>query len=246
MNGRPRHPVLLHGFTGSSDAWGERVVDGLAGAGLVPVLVDLPGHGREAGRTDPEDVSLEATLRRIGSAGDWPTDVVGYSMGARIALHFAAAYPDRVRRLVLESGSAGLASEAERTARRQADDELAARLIADGIDAFVKRWETQPLFESRRSLGPEVTAHQRALRLRNDAGSLAAALGDSGRAHFPACGSACPRSERRRCWSWGRWTGSSSTQPNAWRLHCRTHTWSSFRTPATPSTWSSLRLGWKR
>ena len=64
-----RYPVLLHGFMGSSDAWGERIIDGLAGAGLPPVLVDLPGHGKEAGGPDPKRYTRDATLDLIAAAG---------------------------------------------------------------------------------------------------------------------------------------------------------------------------------
>jgi len=182
----PRYPVLLHGFTGSAASWGGRVVDGLTGAGLTPVLLDLPGHGGDAGRRDPPAFTLDAVLAQISEAGDWPADVVGYSMGGRLALHFAAAHPERVRRLVLESASPGLATEPERAARRAADEALAASLLSDGVEAFVDRWEAQPLFESRLRLESDVVAHHRELRLRNDAASLAAALRGLGTGSLPS------------------------------------------------------------
>lgn len=180
------HPVLLHGFTGSSAAWGSAVVDGLAGAGLPPVLVDLPGHGRYAGETDPERFTLAATLELIEAAGDWPADLVGYSMGARIALHFAVAHPEKVRRLVLEAGSPGLPTEAERADRRAADALLAERAVGEGLGAFAEFWESQPIFETRRALGDQVVLSQRALRLRNDPASLAAALRGLGTGALPS------------------------------------------------------------
>jgi len=182
----PGYPVLLHGFTGSSDSWGERIVDGLAGAGLPPVLVDLPGHGREAGKLDPRLYALDSTLELISAAGVWPTDLVGYSMGARVALHFAATHPERVSRLVLESGSPGLATSAERLERRSADGALAAHLVDEGIDAFIDHWEDQPIFETRQVWGPAVRAHQRAIRTRNDPRSLAASLAALGAGNLPS------------------------------------------------------------
>jgi 2-succinyl-6-hydroxy-2,4-cyclohexadiene-1-carboxylate synthase len=181
-----RYPVLLHGFTGSSDSWGERIVDGLAGAGLPPVLVDLPGHGKQTGRLDPTLYTRDAALDLIASAGDWPTDLIGYSMGARVSLHFAATYPERVHRLVLESGSPGLAADAERRERRLADEALAARIVGEGIEAFVDHWDEQPIFETRQSLSPEVRAHQRSIRARNDPESLAAALRGLGTGSLPS------------------------------------------------------------
>jgi len=186
VNDLTRYPVLLHGFTGSSETWGPRIVDGLAGAKLPPVLVDLPGHGTEAGPVDPARFTLDATLGSISAAGAWPTDLVGYSMGARLALHFAAAHPELVRRLVLESGSPGLEGEGERDIRRAADEALASRLVDDGIEAFVDFWENQPLFETHGAVLPETLAYQRSLRMRNDAESLAAALTALGTGSLPS------------------------------------------------------------
>lgn len=178
--------VLLHGFTESSASWGARLVDGLAGAGLTPVMVDLPGHGAEAGLTDPSHFSLASVLARIGAAGSWPADLVGYSMGGRIALHFAAAFPERVRRLVLESASPGLETEAERAERRAADAALAARLVSDGMEWFVEHWEAQPLFEPRSRVDPAILARERELRMLNDARSLAATLKGLGAGSLPS------------------------------------------------------------
>ena len=188
----PRYPVLLHGFTGSSDSWGQHIVDGLASVGLPPVLVDLPGHGREIGCIDPSRISFNSALEFVTTAGDWPTDLVGYSMGARIALHFAAAHPDRISRLVLESGSPGLATALERAERRASDEALAARIIEDGIEAFVAFWEAQPIFETRRGLSPAALSHQRALRSRNDPHSLAAALMALGTGSLPSLWDSLP------------------------------------------------------
>jgi 2-succinyl-6-hydroxy-2,4-cyclohexadiene-1-carboxylate synthase len=179
-------PVLVHGFTGSSASWGPRLIDGMAGAGLTPVLIDLPGHGADVGATDPARFTLAATLERIGRAGAWPADLIGYSMGGRIALHFAATHPDRVRRLVIESGSPGLATEGERAARRAADAELATRMVEEGIERFVEEWESQPLFGSRSRVDPATRATQRALRLNNDPRSLARALGGLGTGELPS------------------------------------------------------------
>jgi 2-succinyl-6-hydroxy-2,4-cyclohexadiene-1-carboxylate synthase len=71
---------------------------------------------------------------------------MGYSMGARMVLHTAITHPERVDRLVLASGTAGIDDPTERTARRERDDELAASIERDGLDAFLTRWLDQPLF----------------------------------------------------------------------------------------------------
>jgi 2-succinyl-6-hydroxy-2,4-cyclohexadiene-1-carboxylate synthase len=179
-------PVLLHGFAGSAGEWEGQLVDGLAGAGLAPVLVDLPGHGADTGVTDPEAFTLGAALARIGDAGQWPADLIGYSMGGRLALHFAAAYPKRVRRLVVESSSPGLATESERAERRAADEALAERIESEGMEWFVDHWESQPMFETRRRLDDAVLLRRRNLRLRNGPKSIAAALRGLGTGALPS------------------------------------------------------------
>ncbi len=177
---------MLHGFTGSSQAWGPRIVDGLTGAGQVPVLVDLPGHGRDIGNTDPSTFTLEAALELIDSACSGPSPLIGYSMGGRLALHYSVRYPERVTALVLESSSPGLLRAEERSSRRAADDALAGRVLERGIEAFVDDWEALPMFASEVNLPAEVRAAVRAGRLANATGSLAASLRGLGTGSLPS------------------------------------------------------------
>ena len=174
--------LLLHGFTGRGSSW-----TGLAVAarrrGLRTLTVDLPGHGR-SGTGMPGRVAVERTaddlaaiLAHVGAA---PARVLGYSLGARIALRLAVAHPASVARLVLESPSAGIADGAERAARRVADEDLAASIERDGIAAFVGRWERNPIFASHAALGTAVLARQRAIRLANRPDGLAASLRGAG------------------------------------------------------------------
>lgn len=179
--------LVVHGFTGSAASWPASLVDGLASRDYLPVLVDLPGHGGNAGDTDPACFTLEATLDLLDRAqGPDPAPLVGYSMGGRVALAYALSRPRRVTRLVLESASPGLASAEERAARRASDEALALRLESRGIEAFVDEWEALPLFESQRALPDEVRSAQRARRLRNDPGSLAASLRGVGTGTLPS------------------------------------------------------------
>lgn len=135
--------------------------------------------------------AVEGELDRL--AGRGPLDLVGYSMGGRLALAFAARNPDKVRRLVLESASPGLATEEERAARRDADEALARRVERDGVEAFVDHWEALPLFESQRALPDEVRIRHRALRLLNSPASLAASLRGLGTGALPSFWGSLPR-----------------------------------------------------
>lgn len=180
-----RAAVLLHGFTGSRASWDDDSLTAVQRAGYRPVPIDLPGHGEEAlGYSEP---TLESALGLVDEAlGAEEGAVVGYSMGGRIALHFAARYPDRVDRLVLEAASPGLRTEEERAGRRAADEAIAARLFADGIEPFVNFWEAQPTLASQQGMNAAMRAALRRRRMRNDPGALGAALRGLGTGALPS------------------------------------------------------------
>jgi len=142
--------LFLHGFMGSGEDF-NRIIQ-LANRGHCAVTVDLPGHGLTAVCDEPEACSMErcsdALARLVDRLGCDRVDLVGYSMGGRMALYFALAHPDRIRRLVLESASPGLRTEAERAQRREHDARLADRLRDEPFPVFLKFWYDQPLFAS--------------------------------------------------------------------------------------------------
>jgi 2-succinyl-6-hydroxy-2,4-cyclohexadiene-1-carboxylate synthase len=174
--------LLLHGFTGSGANW----------APMLPALrrqattiqVDLLGHGRSDSPADPARHAVERQAADLGeivrSVAAGPVDVLGYSFGARIALTLALAEPSVVRRLILESPSAGIAEQAEREARRRADDLLAEAIERDGIEAFVDHWEDLALFASHYALPASTRLRLHGSRLRNNPAGLAASLRGAG------------------------------------------------------------------
>lgn len=133
--------VLLHGFTQSGASW-DRPATALAGDHEL-AAVDLPGHGRSA----HADADLWEAADLVAEAAG-PGTYVGYSMGARVALHVALAHPEVVTGLVLVSSTAGLDTAAERTERRRFDEQIARRIEADGVAEFVRWWLERPLFST--------------------------------------------------------------------------------------------------
>lgn len=183
-------PVLMvHGFTGSAEGWGEGILEGLAHHR--PVLaVDLPGHGESSGDRDPERFTMDRVVTDLVALledrGIQKADWVGYSMGGRICVAAAVSHPERIHRLVLESASPGLRAEDARARRRRQDDLLARRIEAQGIEAFVDYWMAQPLFSTQRRLPPAVLADARRRRLRNDPTALAHVLRGMGTGSQPS------------------------------------------------------------
>lgn len=126
--------ILLPGFGASAAHW-DRVVAALDGAPAVPLSL-----------TDADPPTPDGVAALLAARGGEQFVLVGYSMGGRAALHVALAMPERVRRLVLVSASAGIEDAAERAARRAADEALAAQIERNGIEWFVDRWGKVPLF----------------------------------------------------------------------------------------------------
>jgi len=170
--------LLLHGFTGSAATWGPHVA--LLAPHFRTIAPDLIGHGRSDAPSDPERYRMERCVGDLLVALDAldteRANVLGYSMGGRVALHLAVAAPRRVASLVLESASPGLAEPAERQARIASDEALAEAIERDGLEAFVDRWERLPLFASQASLPAGVRARLRAQRLQNSPVGLANSL----------------------------------------------------------------------
>jgi 2-succinyl-6-hydroxy-2,4-cyclohexadiene-1-carboxylate synthase len=167
----PEPLLLLHGFTQTGRGWDEvvRHLDGERYRALAP---DIRGHGAAATR---RPIDFAACVQDAVGLMREPFALAGYSQGARLALHVALAHPQLVTRLVLVSGTAGIADAAERARRRAADAALASWLESDGrlMTEVADRWGAQALFATQ---SPQVAAAARADRLSNHPVHLAAAL----------------------------------------------------------------------
>ena len=170
--------VLLHGFTGSSATWTPHLPE--FSSAFTTYSVDLIGHGRSDSPSDPERYRMERCVEDLvalfDELGIASTALLGYSLGARVALHLVVAAPERIHTLVLESASPGIADPLERAARYRADVALAELIERDGLVAFVNYWQSQPLFNSEQNLPLETRRRHRAARLANDPRGLANSL----------------------------------------------------------------------
>jgi 2-succinyl-6-hydroxy-2,4-cyclohexadiene-1-carboxylate synthase len=172
--------VALHGFTENDEVWRE--VLGLPPEVLTCVL--LPGHGFKPCPPAIDVRALAAGLARDAFAGK-PADLLGYSMGGRIALQLALDRPDLVRRLVLISSGPGFKDDALQAPRRHQDDLMAEILEQDGLGPFVAWWEANPILRPAKPLSRTVEERVRSRRFNHDPLGLAAALRRLGAGAMP-------------------------------------------------------------
>ena len=98
--------ILLHGLAGSS-AWWRYTMPELA-RHFTTHAPDLVGFGRSRGPLDATIADRAELLALwMDAAALTRAHVIGHSMGAQIAIHLAARFPERVDKLVLV-GAAGV------------------------------------------------------------------------------------------------------------------------------------------
>ena len=178
--------ILLHGFAQSSASW-DAVARKLAATGRPIYALDLVGHGESERPADACAYALDAQGEALLSFARMVADregarpaVLGYSMGGRVTLAALRRDPRAFAAVVLEAAGFGPATQAERDAATERDAACAARLRADGLEAFMDFWEQLPLFASQRDLPPDVRERLRAGRMANDAEALARTFEQAG------------------------------------------------------------------
>lgn len=136
--------ILLHGFWGQPKDWN-------------PVITQLPLGERvwapdlyEPGPLSPDKDLKTWTdnfLAQVRSEAEGPVQIVGYSMGARLALNAIARSPETFSRALLLSGAPFLPQEA--AAERAAwEKDWAARFMKEDWAALEQAWQEQPVFSA--------------------------------------------------------------------------------------------------
>ncbi|SPM28462.1 Lysophospholipase, alpha-beta hydrolase superfamily, partial [Mycobacterium terramassiliense] len=102
----PVRMLAIHGLTGYGGRWRHL-------AGYLPEIAiaapDLLGHGRSSWAAPwTIDANVSALSGLLDTAAEAPVPVVGHSFGGGLALHLAAARPDRVSALLLLDPAVGL------------------------------------------------------------------------------------------------------------------------------------------
>lgn len=128
----PRELVFLHGFMGHASDWDE-------------VRSQLPEFETRAINIEVA-TDWHGTVRSLTSLLTKNSIVVGYSMGARLALGIALEFPEQCAGLIFVSGNPGLESETERAEREIADEKIADRIAAGQLEPFLQKWYQSSVF----------------------------------------------------------------------------------------------------
>lgn len=87
------------------------------------ITIDLVGHGQTDAPKLLRYYSMQEQVEILEAFFEWKQieqfDLIGYSMGGRVALAYAMNYPQRIHTLILENASPGLKTIEEREQRIQ-------------------------------------------------------------------------------------------------------------------------------
>lgn len=179
--------VCFHGFSESGSTW-----DGIEVPGYRLIRIDSMGHGRSARPMELQPYELPQMLsdlhRVIYAVAGERYALMGYSMGARLALVYALEHPQEVTHLVLESGSVGIEDKGERQERYFADKALGNRIREQDIQWFSETWAKLDIFKTQQSLPVKVQQQIQRRRLLNSPHALAFTLEGSGQGTMPYVG----------------------------------------------------------
>jgi len=170
--------AYLHGFFGGPALWQPLFIhaDGLEGGPKGERLaLRLPFHG------GPQAANFDQSCRQLWqdpilSQAAKPVHLVGYSLGARLALAMACQEPTAVGALTLIGVNPGLQDRAARMQRLNADARWAELLSQRDVASFAARWDAQPIFAHRAALSAQQRRLLNAERLGHDPLALKEAL----------------------------------------------------------------------
>jgi pimeloyl-ACP methyl ester carboxylesterase len=111
--GRP--VLLLHGLGSNAATWLQLARD--LDPELRPLAMDLRGHGDSSWTAD---YRLASFVRDLAVVREWigqPFTIIGHSLGAEVAMHFAAHEPEMLEALVLVDIGAQMASSGRQRIR---------------------------------------------------------------------------------------------------------------------------------
>jgi len=161
--------LILHGFLGMADNW-KTLGSKYSENGFEVHLLDLRNHGRSFHSMEfSYDLMVEDVLQYITSNNLNKINILGHSMGGKVAMLFAVSHPETVERLVVADiapkfypphhhdiiKGLNALDFSTITSRSQADEELAKHISNLGIRQFLLKnlyWKTKERLDLRFNL----------------------------------------------------------------------------------------------
>lgn len=168
MNVSKPYLIFLHGLLGNKDEW-KIIIDKINTFPCLPV--DLPNHGLAQNVSiDNFDQVCHYISTQIKQIIDnQPYYLIGYSLGGRIALHYALHWrknnwqqAGQLQGLVLEGANLGLQEEQDKQTRWQQDCIWAERFNQEQMEKVLQDWYQQTVFASLTAQQRQYLIHQRA------------------------------------------------------------------------------------
>ena len=123
---------FIHGFMGHSSDWQP----------VRSLLGEFESYAVDIAPASNWDASIDTLVQRLPER----TILVGYSMGARLALGVALEAPEKFDGLVFVSGNPGIRDDRERTKRFEFDKRIAERIETECLEEFLQHWYDFPVF----------------------------------------------------------------------------------------------------
>ena len=101
IEGQGKPLIILHGFLGMSDNW-KTLGTQYAQEGFQVHMLDLRNHGRSFhSEIFNYDVMVQDIVEYCATNNLDKIDIIGHSMGGKVAMLFATTYPDKVEKLIV-------------------------------------------------------------------------------------------------------------------------------------------------
>lgn len=116
------------------------------------IAPDLPGHGQSINNISQNSLNIANTAKFIVNILQQNNlincNLLGYSMGGRIAIYLAIHYPDLFNKIIIESAQPGIKDKKERNQRKNQDLALSKKIKSEELSEFLNYWYNQPLFST--------------------------------------------------------------------------------------------------
>lgn len=101
IEGEGKPLLILHGYLGMSDNW-KTLAGQIASEGFQLHILDLRNHGRSFHSDEfTYDAMVQDILEYCNEHNLDKISILGHSMGGKVAMFFATAYPEKVEKLIV-------------------------------------------------------------------------------------------------------------------------------------------------